>query len=80
MAAMVQRTVRLGKLSAETTAFFLCDMQEKFRPTIRYFPEIITVAKWLVRMLNQLERALHLDGVTLMRFLADDFQSRELFY
>lgn len=39
---------RLGRLASKTTAFFLCDMQEKFRPSIRYFPEIITVAKRMV--------------------------------
>ena len=39
-----------GRLAAENTAFFLCDMQEKFRPSIRYFPEIIVVAKRMVRV------------------------------
>ncbi|XP_028399470.1 isochorismatase domain-containing protein 1-like [Dendronephthya gigantea] len=39
---------KLGRLASKTTAFFLCDMQEKFRPSIRYFPEIITVAKRMV--------------------------------
>ncbi|XP_065841612.1 isochorismatase domain-containing protein 1-like [Oscarella lobularis] len=40
--------LRVGRLAAENTAFFLCDMQEKFRPSIRYFPEIIVVAKRMV--------------------------------
>ncbi|EDO42007.1 predicted protein [Nematostella vectensis] len=39
---------RLGKLAADSTAFLLCDMQEKFRPSIRYFPEIIKVAQRMV--------------------------------
>lgn len=39
---------RIGKLFSNKTAFFLCDMQENFRPSIRYFPEIIAVAKRMV--------------------------------
>ena len=39
---------RLGRLAVNDTAFFLCDMQEKFRPSIRYFPEIIKVAQRMV--------------------------------
>eukprot|EP00112_Aurelia_sp_Birch-Aquarium-sp1_P020972 Seg5520.2 transcript_id=Seg5520.2/GoldUCD/mRNA.D3Y31 product="Isochorismatase domain-containing protein 2" protein_id=Seg5520.2/GoldUCD/D3Y31 len=40
---------RIGKVMTDTTAFFLCDMQEKFRPMIKYYPEIITVANRLVQ-------------------------------
>ncbi|PFX29904.1 isochorismatase domain-containing protein 2-like [Stylophora pistillata] len=36
---------KLGRLAVNNTAFFLCDIQEKFRPSIRYFPEIIKVAQ-----------------------------------
>jgi len=39
---------RLGRLASNTCYFFLCDMQEKFRPSIRYFPEIISVAQRMV--------------------------------
>lgn len=39
----------LGKIAPDTTAFFLCDMQEKFRPAIRYFGEILHTAKKLVQ-------------------------------
>lgn len=42
-------------LSANSTYFFLCDMQEKFRPTIKYFPEIITVSSKMVQVANILE-------------------------
>ena len=35
---------RVGKVAADTSAFFLCDVQDKFRSLIRYFPEICTVA------------------------------------
>ena len=44
--AMAARS--LGRLAANSCYFFLCDMQEKFRPSIRYYPEIITVAKKMV--------------------------------
>lgn len=47
--AMAVPAVRsLGRLAANNCYFFLCDMQEKFRPSIRYFPEIITVAQRMV--------------------------------
>ena len=39
---------RLGRMAVNNTAFFVCDMQEKFRPSIRYFPEIIKVAQRMV--------------------------------
>lgn len=35
---------RVGKVLADNTALFLCDMQEKFRPTIKYFPQIVEVS------------------------------------
>ncbi|TRY68851.1 hypothetical protein TCAL_03214 [Tigriopus californicus] len=31
----------LGRISASTSALFLCDMQEKFRPMISYFDEVV---------------------------------------
>ena len=43
---------RLGNIKAEQTVFFLCDMQEKFKPVIAYFKEILVVAKKLVRFLG----------------------------
>ena len=39
---------KLGRLAVNNTAFLLCDIQEKFRPSIRYFPEIIKVAQRMV--------------------------------
>ncbi|XP_062512175.1 isochorismatase domain-containing protein 1-like [Corticium candelabrum] len=47
--------VRLGRIAIGNSVFFLCDMQEKFRPMIRYFPEIITVAQRMVQAANILE-------------------------
>lgn len=52
MAAQAVR--RLGRLTHQSCYFFLCDMQEKFRPSIRYFPEIITVAQRMVRLRHTL--------------------------
>ncbi|XP_013385022.1 isochorismatase domain-containing protein 1 isoform X2 [Lingula anatina] len=38
----------LGDISTEKTVFFLCDMQEKFRPAINCFEDILEVSKRLV--------------------------------
>ena len=35
-------------LDLSKTAFFLCDIQEKFRPAIDHFEEIVEVSKRLV--------------------------------
>jgi len=40
---------QIGKLDAKTTAFFCCDIQEKFRPMIKYFEEIVNMAGRLCR-------------------------------
>lgn len=40
---------RLGKLVLNNSMLFLCDMQEKFRPSIQYFSQIVEVSS---RMLN----------------------------
>ncbi|KAH9383648.1 isochorismatase domain-containing protein 2-like [Haemaphysalis longicornis] len=39
----------VGRLSIKTTAIFLIDMQEKFRPMIQYFPQIVAVSQRLLR-------------------------------
>ena len=44
---------KIGRLSIKNTAFLLCDIQEKFRPSIRYFPEIIKVAQRMVSYLGE---------------------------
>ena len=38
----------LGNLTPDTTAFFCCDMQERFRPAIKYFEDILSVGQRLV--------------------------------
>ncbi|ORX68415.1 Isochorismatase hydrolase, partial [Linderina pennispora] len=45
MAATTTRTVsrNLGRLNAKTTAFFLCDIQEKFRPGIHAFASVVQI-------------------------------------
>uniref|UniRef100_UPI00398ECB2B isochorismatase domain-containing protein 1 n=1 Tax=Pristiophorus japonicus TaxID=55135 RepID=UPI00398ECB2B len=39
----------LGNLIASSTVFFCCDMQEKFRPAIKYFGDIISVGQRLIQ-------------------------------
>jgi len=41
---------RLGNIKLNEVAFFLCDMQERFRPAIKYFSEIVEVSKRLVSL------------------------------
>ncbi|XP_043106822.1 isochorismatase domain-containing protein 1 isoform X3 [Puntigrus tetrazona] len=42
-------TTTLGNLSPVTTVFFCCDMQERFRPAIKYFGDIISVGQRLLQ-------------------------------
>ncbi|XP_071104915.1 isochorismatase domain-containing protein 2-like [Haliotis cracherodii] len=46
---------RLGRIALENSTLFLCDMQEKFRPTIQYFPQIINVANRMLNAANTLD-------------------------
>ena len=48
-------TRRLGKFSIKNSALFLCDMQEKFRGNIAYYPQIITVANRMLQAAEALE-------------------------
>ena len=43
---------RVGRVLTDRSWFFVCDMQEKFRPTIRYYPEILNIASRLVQAAN----------------------------
>ena len=36
---------RLGKIAAKSSGLFICDMQEQFRKTISFYPQIIEVAR-----------------------------------
>ncbi|TFK11624.1 protein lin-7-like protein A [Platysternon megacephalum] len=39
----------LGNLTPSSTVFFCCDMQERFRPAIKYFGDIISVGQRLIQ-------------------------------
>ncbi|KAI2811601.1 Isochorismatase domain-containing protein 2, mitochondrial [Blomia tropicalis] len=45
----------VGRLLARQTSVFLCDLQEKFRPTIQYFDEIVDVSSRILRTAKILE-------------------------
>ena len=46
---------KVGKLAVKNASLFICDMQEKFRPTIQYFPQIINVTNRLLKSAEALE-------------------------
>ncbi|XP_061481465.1 isochorismatase domain-containing protein 1 isoform X3 [Rhineura floridana] len=43
------RITTLGNLTPSSTVFFCCDMQERFRPAIKYFGDIISVSQRLLQ-------------------------------
>ncbi|CAH0698021.1 unnamed protein product [Spodoptera exigua] len=46
---MASRNIlKLGALEAQKTAFLLCDIQETFRPHVKYFGEVVKVANKMV--------------------------------
>ncbi|GLI70136.1 hypothetical protein VaNZ11_014944 [Volvox africanus] len=45
----------LGRLRPSTTALFVCDVQEKFRPLIAGFPIVIDTARRMVQAANVLD-------------------------
>lgn len=44
----LEESLKMGKIPLENTAVFLCDLQEKFRPAMLHYSEVITNAKKLV--------------------------------
>lgn len=46
--AAARNILKLGALEAPRTAFLLCDIQETFRPHIKFFPEVVKVANKMV--------------------------------
>ncbi|CAK8695405.1 isochorismatase domain-containing protein 2-like [Clavelina lepadiformis] len=46
---------RLGRLCEKSSALFLCDMQEKFRPSIVYISQIIEVSKRMANLAKILD-------------------------
>jgi len=45
----------VGQLRPKTTALFLCDLQEKFRPTIQYFDQIVDHSSRILKAAKLLE-------------------------
>ena len=46
---------RLGKIAAKSSGLFLCDMQEKFRSAIQYYPQILNVSARMLQAAKTLE-------------------------
>ncbi|KAJ1921953.1 hypothetical protein H4219_000300 [Mycoemilia scoparia] len=44
-----------GRLQRSNTAFFVCDIQEKFRTGIHAFPSLVSVAQKMIKAANVLE-------------------------
>ncbi|XP_047474898.1 isochorismatase domain-containing protein 2-like [Penaeus chinensis] len=55
MSSVLAASPRLGRLVPQTTCLFLCDLQEKFRSSIQYFPQIVEVSNRLLRAFKVLE-------------------------
>ncbi|XP_025919610.1 isochorismatase domain-containing protein 2-like, partial [Apteryx rowi] len=45
---------RLGKVTPGSSILFLCDMQERFRPSVAFFPQIVAVAARLLQACREL--------------------------
>ena len=45
----------LGILRAPKTSLFLCDMQEKFRPNIKYFDEVVANSSRVLKAASVME-------------------------
>jgi hypothetical protein len=50
--------VALGKLVPSTSALFVCDVQERFRPLIAGYPTVIDTARRMVRANVQVGKSL----------------------
>jgi len=46
---MTSHLAKLGKLVPKHSSLFLCDMQEKFRPSIKFFDEIVENSNRMLR-------------------------------
>jgi len=79
-------TLENNILSLGKTAFFLCDMQEKFRPAIDHFKEIVEVSKRLVTASTILdiplvvtEQVIFSCNIFLTLFLVEDCKNDSFF-
>ncbi|XP_045388758.1 isochorismatase domain-containing protein 2 isoform X1 [Lemur catta] len=52
---MAAARLSLGRVFPESSILFLCDMQERFRHHIAYFPQIVSVAARMLRVARLLE-------------------------
>ncbi|KAK7802060.1 hypothetical protein U0070_023959 [Myodes glareolus] len=52
---MAAARASLGRILPESSILFLCDMQEKFRPSIAYFPQIVSVAARMLKAARLLD-------------------------
>jgi len=50
MALSTKAAARLGKLLPTSTALFVCDIQERFRPIISGFPAVVDTSRRMVRI------------------------------
>jgi len=53
--AIAQNAVKIGKLIPQRTTFFLCDIQERFRPLIYHSETIIHTARYLTSVADVLQ-------------------------
>lgn len=49
---MTQQLLKLGYLMPKNTVFFVCDIQERFRPTMKIFDNFVKNAKKLVSIFH----------------------------
>ncbi|KAL1768981.1 isochorismatase domain-containing protein 2A [Sigmodon hispidus] len=52
---MAAARASLGRILPESSILFLCDLQEKFRPSIVYFPQIVSVAARMLKVARLLD-------------------------
>ncbi|XP_057618151.1 isochorismatase domain-containing protein 2A [Chionomys nivalis] len=52
---MAAARASLGRILPESSILFLCDLQEKFRPSIAYFPQIVSVAARMLKVARLLD-------------------------
>jgi hypothetical protein len=50
--ALSTKAARLGKLLPTSTALFVCDIQERFRPIITGFPAVVDTSRRMIRGAN----------------------------
>jgi len=55
MAQAQQQQQRLGRLTAGSCAFLVCDVQERFRPGIHKFATVVQGAQRLIRVADELD-------------------------